>query len=470
MSLEECLSQLPKLFTKTQNNTVVLAKTGIHGQFAVCATTPTNDFYEERYDAAMLSKMGATDFKQYFAALTDAFNRHKCTASLSSEACTVEVPGCGRFDLQRSNSNGHAHILGNIISFSRLRVSKDPERLLEETASRANESIAKYKALEAEEHLLTETIAGCHDKITYNHARITELQSELANLEDIKKRTAAESGEAVEEDPTNDDDEVLSRVRNPMGKMDCKEFDAELLRSIKAQFMDFADGQIYDAEAAQFKYCSVVRPYTSSEFKMMAGKLPTEIQQQVYTILTRVDEWDYDVFELQTATCGSYLHEGLVTQPQGGSLFATAYALFHRYDFMRKFNLDEQIVLNWLSLVEAGMCGRLVGQWGGEAWRMREYDKYINIKKVINILFGVHTRTHTYRLPPQPVPQLHARCRRVAHHALHSVRWRADRGMRVFAGSPVHTQTHTHTHTHTEMQPGRRGRVCRSLRRNHPRL
>eukprot|EP00997_Jenningsia_sp_PLL12_P006175 NODE_271_length_1992_cov_140.868760_g226_i0.p2 GENE.NODE_271_length_1992_cov_140.868760_g226_i0~~NODE_271_length_1992_cov_140.868760_g226_i0.p2 ORF type:complete len:304 (+),score=93.63 NODE_271_length_1992_cov_140.868760_g226_i0:869-1780(+) len=41
------------------------------------------------------------------------------------------------------------------------------------------------------------------------------------------------------------------------------------------------------------------------------------------------------------------------TNAQGG-LFYTAYALFMRWDFMRKFNIDEQVAINFFSSVENG--------------------------------------------------------------------------------------------------------------------
>eukprot|EP01061_Rhynchopus_euleeides_P019169 TRINITY_DN31540_c0_g1_i2.p1 TRINITY_DN31540_c0_g1~~TRINITY_DN31540_c0_g1_i2.p1 ORF type:complete len:607 (+),score=264.05 TRINITY_DN31540_c0_g1_i2:106-1926(+) len=353
MALEDALAQLPKLFTKTNNNTVVLAKTGGNGHLALTATTPANDCFEGRYDDGYLTKSGATDYKQFFSAMTESFNRNKCTAAAEGQDhCTLEVPGCGRFQLQRSETNGHSLMLDNIISFSKLRVSKDPDRLVEEASTKATEAMERYKSLVSEEQLMKDTIQGCQEKVEYNQARITDLQKELSALEEIKKKAAAENGEADEE--IIDDEEVISRVRNPLGDKDCKDFDVGLLRVIKAQFMDFADGQVYDADAKVFQYCCIVKPYAVSEFNSIRENLPVEMQQRVYDILSHVDEWGFDVFALQETTCGSFMHEGLLEQPAGGSLFATAYALFHRYGFMQTFNLNEKIVLNWLSLVESG--------------------------------------------------------------------------------------------------------------------
>ena len=44
---------------------------------------------------------------------------------------------------------------------------------------------------------------------------------------------------------------------------------------------------------------------------------------------------------------------GTSTRTTGG-LFYTAYALFVRWDFMRKFNMEEDIVINFMSQIEAG--------------------------------------------------------------------------------------------------------------------
>ena len=357
-ALEEALAKLPKLFTKTNTNTVVLAKTGLNGVLTLTATTAADACFEGRFGHADLTKNGAGDYAQYFKALAQSFNHNKCTSTLQgSDACILDVPGCGRFTLNHSEASGHTILLDNIISFTKLRVSKDPDKLcVEEAAGKSAAAMAKFKELELEEQTLKDTINGCNEKVQYNHARIVDLQKELTALEEIKKKAAVENGEPEEE--IIDDEEVISRVRNPLGEADCKEVDLELLRVIKAQFMDFADGQVYDADAKVFQYCCVVKPYTISEFKDMRENLPEPMYQQVHEILGRVDEWGFDVFALQETMCGSFMHEGLSTQPHGGSLFATAYALFHRYGFIQTFNLNEKIVLNWLSLVEAGMLLR----------------------------------------------------------------------------------------------------------------
>ena len=51
---------------------------------------------------------------------------------------------------------------------------------------------------------------------------------------------------------------------------------------------------------------------------------------------------------------GGIAGENLRNQPDGGALFVTFYALVYKWQFMQKFNIDETVLLNWLSIVEAG--------------------------------------------------------------------------------------------------------------------
>eukprot|EP01063_Lacrimia_lanifica_P005114 TRINITY_DN12937_c0_g1_i1.p1 TRINITY_DN12937_c0_g1~~TRINITY_DN12937_c0_g1_i1.p1 ORF type:complete len:612 (+),score=251.28 TRINITY_DN12937_c0_g1_i1:100-1935(+) len=354
-ALEQALAQLPKLFTKTNEDTVVLAKTSHDGALAVTACTPQNDAYEGRYDQESLQKMGASDFKLYFDTMTDSFNKNKCTSASSGGGYSIDVPGCGRFELAKAGMNGHSFMLENIISFTKLRTSKDPDRLLEEANTRAVDASAKVGDLEEEARSLQHTITICREKVTYNHTRIKDLESELAELQLKKKNAAGEDAEA-EEAAYEEEEDVISRVRNPLGEIECKEYDLDLLRMVKGQFMDFSEesAAAYDSESKAYQYCKVVRPMTNAAFEKLTEGFSEPLQQTVHKLLEKIDDWDYDVFGLQEAMCGSFMHEGLVEQPRGGSLFITAYALLHRYGFMQKFNINEKIMLNWLSLVESG--------------------------------------------------------------------------------------------------------------------
>lgn len=62
---------------------------------------------------------------------------------------------------------------------------------------------------------------------------------------------------------------------------------------------------------------------------------------EVMHVLSKIDDWDYDVFALEKAT-------------KGGALFTTAYCLLHKYGLVKHFNMDETILINFLQAVQSG--------------------------------------------------------------------------------------------------------------------
>ena len=58
-------------------------------------------------------------------------------------------------------------------------------------------------------------------------------------------------------------------------------------------------------------------------------------------ILQRLDEWDFNVFELEKAT-------------DNAALFHVTYALLHKMDLVREFNIDDKILRNFLAAMQAG--------------------------------------------------------------------------------------------------------------------
>ena len=194
MSLKDVLSTLPKLFTKTQSDTIGLAKISADGNLSVTATTPNNDYFIGVFDEQALQKMGASDFKVFIDQMISSFNENKCTSTPAANDWALDVPGCGKFILKKSPGNGHISMLDNILSFARLRASRDPDKLLGDVQKRAQEAMQKAKSLEREEKHFSETIEASREKIEYNTTRIKELQEELSSLEIAKKKAAAESG------------------------------------------------------------------------------------------------------------------------------------------------------------------------------------------------------------------------------------------------------------------------------------
>eukprot|EP01062_Namystynia_karyoxenos_P064206 TRINITY_DN5710_c0_g3_i1.p1 TRINITY_DN5710_c0_g3~~TRINITY_DN5710_c0_g3_i1.p1 ORF type:complete len:609 (+),score=222.74 TRINITY_DN5710_c0_g3_i1:114-1940(+) len=355
--MDEALGGLPKVFTRTPGDLVVLAKTTTDSALGLSATDPSGAAYFGRFDESALKQRGMSNPKQFLDSLTEAFNGNGCKSSGGGDKVALEVPGCGSYELVKQSQEGHALMMEAIMSFTKLRVSKDPDKQLEDAARKAMDAQQRAKALESEEKSLQETIKSCKEKTEHNLKRLEQLQQELQVLEE-EKRKEADGGAAPEpeEEPDDDEDDPISRVRNPLGARDCKEVDFDLLRLVKGRYMDIPDGgmPVWDPQAPQHRYCNVVKPYTSSEFAKAVAGLGEGTAKLVFDLLDKLDLWDYDVFGMQAAMAGAYTHAGLATQPQGGSLFVTTYALMHRYGFMKKFNLNERTVINWCSLVESG--------------------------------------------------------------------------------------------------------------------
>eukprot|EP00906_Rhabdomonas_costata_P026950 RCo038360 len=62
---------------------------------------------------------------------------------------------------------------------------------------------------------------------------------------------------------------------------------------------------------------------------------------RVMKILTRLDDWDFDVL-------------GLHRELGGSTLCVTTYALLHKHGLVKQFNIDEKILVNFLTALESG--------------------------------------------------------------------------------------------------------------------
>ena len=85
----------------------------------------------------------------------------------------------------------------------------------------------------------------------------------------------------------------------------------------------------------------LMQPPTDSTLLALVENAPDKRHWDVMKCLVKLDKWDYDVFELDECT-------------NGGSLFHTAYALFHKYGLIEYFNLEHETLVNFLLSVQAG--------------------------------------------------------------------------------------------------------------------
>ena len=235
----------------------------------------------------------------------------------------------------------------------------------------------------------------------------SELHTLQTNLCAIKKEHRStklkQKKQGLPADRSNEVHTVSATVRNPLGEgRYCVDVDLDLLKVLKSKMIFSAastedtldeDAPTEDAGgsgggsgggSAQagtndlYSPTEVVEVFSSNEFCTLLADVRALLGENkdsdtagtasspthsvldnkkivaIFGLIEALDQWDFDVFKLQESMTGSFLHEGLVHQPRGGSLFVVTYCIFHQHNLLRKFNIDEQILLNWISVIEAG--------------------------------------------------------------------------------------------------------------------
>lgn len=353
-TLKEELHKCPTLYACTPDLTVIMARLSSDAQrLHVSAATPEGqslaaDFDEKALVAIRDEFYGspATPWEKFFFELQNIFNR----SLVSFKAGIVELappntPTKIQFKLNPSSDKVQESILSSLVNYHYIHIHlKDVEKQVAESTKQETEVRTQAADLEKEEQHLKDGIARNREQDENNQRRLAELQQQLAVAESEKRK----AGDAVE-DEEEDEDANICRVRIPLGKKHAKPFDTNILKLVKSKFVSDREGAA--AEDAVFN--SIVRPYTSSELSKVTANLPDQQRQQVWEVLLKIDDWDYDVFSLQSAMSGDD-HDSLAMQTHGGSLFVTMYALMFRYGLLQKFRIDERIFTNWLSVVEAG--------------------------------------------------------------------------------------------------------------------
>eukprot|EP00754_Rhynchopus_humris_P021653 Rhum_TRINITY_DN14753_c16_g1::Rhum_TRINITY_DN14753_c16_g1_i1::g.118515::m.118515/K13755/PDE1; calcium/calmodulin-dependent 3',5'-cyclic nucleotide phosphodiesterase len=354
--LKEAIANLPKVFTATGDGTV-LARVGSCKQSLWITLTCTNGLsYSQSFDDMMLAKSSVRDAAKFLKDLQDEFKDCRATTNVSADSATLTVAGA-KLDMPKVDSRAmQLQMLPSIKSFLELRslsAMRYVDRKLEEVATKATAVGNKSGDLHGEEKALK----GC---VVEAAKTLTELKGQYSQLAaELKSKGRPEVTVEIE-------DALAIAVRNPLkaplppGVLtppDRKEVDIEMLKIVKSRYYTKEGGAEEDLKedpSAEAKHCNQVKPYLTSEFCKMTSQIGDQKRQQIYDILTLMDDWSYDVFDLQTVMSGGIAGENLRNQPDGGALFVTFYALVYKWQFMQKFNIDETVLLNWLSIVEAG--------------------------------------------------------------------------------------------------------------------
>lgn len=67
----------------------------------------------------------------------------------------------------------------------------------------------------------------------------------------------------------------------------------------------------------------------------------SKTRNAIMTMFNKVDDWNFDVFTLSELT-------------EGQTLYITSYTLFHKYDLLSKFKINEKVLINFLREIESG--------------------------------------------------------------------------------------------------------------------
>eukprot|EP01060_Flectonema_neradi_P032791 TRINITY_DN5301_c0_g1_i1.p1 TRINITY_DN5301_c0_g1~~TRINITY_DN5301_c0_g1_i1.p1 ORF type:complete len:1250 (+),score=316.79 TRINITY_DN5301_c0_g1_i1:76-3825(+) len=349
--LKNALATTPKLFGQTTNG-VALCRVGPDGESLWIHHVEKGKMYHGMYNERQLEKQGVTDCARFVEDIISTFKDGTTTAS------NGQITLSGKSLRLEEHPAGPAGLIPYIKSYLELRglstmryVDRKVEELIGQVATKGNRSLL----LEGEELALNKCLEECEKSMK-------KLEPVLGNLKaDLAKVCGGPVTVKVEIE-----DALAIKVRNPLkaplppGVTDPpnrKEVDQEILKILKSKYMTKEYGAPEDLTVLpgpEAKYCSHIMPYLTSDFCMVTKNISDPKRQRIYELVQKLDDWDYDVFDLQETMSGGISGECLRNQPDGGALFITAYALMYKWQFMQKFNIDETTLLNWISIVEAG--------------------------------------------------------------------------------------------------------------------
>jgi len=345
----EALAALPKVFADCGSG-VLLARVGPNPRHLWVTYSSADGTWSAYVDDIALAKLGVADTAEFVKGLPQA----AAQGSISGSAGSVTVDG-KQLTLSEAPEGAKHQTIPAIKSYLELRglsAMRYIDRKLDEITGKAELAGDQAGYIHGEKKALV----GCVD---VSAKKIAELEGEYSKI------AAEYTGKGGTEVTTAIEDELAIGVRNPLKSPlaagvtqapDQKTVDFELLKIVKSRFFMKSDGAEKDLteEPTDAPCCNQIMPYLTTDFAKMTSALPDAKRQKIYDQLLNLDSWSYDVFDLQTEMSGGIEGENLRNQPNGGALFITMYGLMYKYQFMQKFNIDERVFLNFLSIVEAG--------------------------------------------------------------------------------------------------------------------
>eukprot|EP01012_Entosiphon_sulcatum_P006737 TRINITY_DN1323_c0_g1_i1.p1 TRINITY_DN1323_c0_g1~~TRINITY_DN1323_c0_g1_i1.p1 ORF type:complete len:614 (-),score=134.56 TRINITY_DN1323_c0_g1_i1:87-1928(-) len=319
----------------------------------VHATNKANAAFQNEFEEADLLKMkeGSAPWPVFFKDLDKAFLNKEIKASYDGVNVTLQIKSgsvSGTFPLVKSERNGGFPLLEQLWRFYDLRTCKVPEAELNDMKKKDDELKKKAINLDQEKRDVTATISQCETEEKTLMEKYTVLTAELNELVEAHKAAGVDPEALAEEGPI-EPDMSSSLCRVPLGERNSRQYDKELFRLIKSRYtpmesegeVEGDDGEVSSNEDSDPRHMKVIRPYTKSEYEERMRNISDETRAIILKLLEKIDQWDYNVWAVQDFT-------------DKGALFHTAYTLFVRYDFLRKFNIDEEVAINFFSQIEAG--------------------------------------------------------------------------------------------------------------------
>eukprot|EP01006_Ploeotia_vitrea_P066058 TRINITY_DN94266_c0_g1_i1.p1 TRINITY_DN94266_c0_g1~~TRINITY_DN94266_c0_g1_i1.p1 ORF type:complete len:610 (-),score=112.52 TRINITY_DN94266_c0_g1_i1:173-2002(-) len=354
--MQAALKSLPPLFAaipdpQQKPNTVKLTcRMSDDGKkLAFTAVTTANITFSTSYDDGELTKVkdgadSSQSWDAFFKGLQKAFGA-KNDISIAMDGgnavnCKVKLGGAApaTFALRKqSDSNGTMTLLEQLYGFYERRVSKNTaDNQLQEATKKEEEAKKKVQQLEDEKKEYLESQERHAKEEQEYMSKLEALRSELKELSDKHKQETGDDVNALDEPLEPDFSPGLGFCRIPLGDKDKRELNKELMTLMKSKFTPLEG----DANASA-PHVKLITPLNKNEFASQIKGLQDGEIKTVMDYMNKINDWDFNVFAIGDVT-------------NRGSLFYVAYGLFLRYDFLRKFNLDEEILINFLSQIEAG--------------------------------------------------------------------------------------------------------------------
>ncbi|KAG8348507.1 putative 3'5' cyclic nucleotide phosphodiesterase [Trypanosoma vivax] len=362
------LRQCPSMFATTPDGLSVMAKLSDSAEELAMYVAATDGrcyhslFGETELNEVKVQLNREAGWSQFFDIVRNAFNNSCVTTLVPSEDFIYVLcytPDCKSvkeavcFTVKKTNEDVLPLIVKGLVDVDHLYTHpKERERELIRLVEEVEQARIEAEQLDNEVRVLEESQLWQKEYDAVNMRRIAEYRKSLAEL--ASNTEPQVHGDAQFKDISGlelcaNQACVCRRKRSHLSfeSVKCKDYDKELLRLIKSRWITT------EAMRANTPPNSVIIPYTQSELQERLGKLTDPKHKIVWDALDSLDEWSYNVFDVQVAMAGNHF-SSLAYQENGGSLLVTMYALLMKYQFLHKFNVDEHVALNWLCRVEDG--------------------------------------------------------------------------------------------------------------------